>query len=610
MINFPSKELKFAKELIDEGKYEEALNYLKSIEKNETLTLEEKLGIQENKGWLYFFLGDNKTALKIAEGLYQISQILNMTFYALDALSIKINVFRTHGPLDESINCINQSENLFKSVPREDSLKYKLREAKLLQALGWRNYYNGEMDLAVDYISKSLGLYEEIGTHSFFITSSLSSMAWAYIYKGELDLALEYDKKALSLIPKGNYFCQMMLKEDIYRNMGAIYSEKGDLDHALDHHTRSFEIFVKFMEQSWIVPRSNWAFFHIISVLLAKKSFTQAQEYMQKYKQFSERKEIGLQDSLYQLCQALMLKSSVRMRDRVEAEHLLKEIIKKHELIFTTNLALIHLCEWYFKEFQLSSQMEILDDIYPLVDQLQKNAKHNNSYSLLANVKLMQAKLALFQINMVDARKLLAESQQIADEHGFKRLAKAISKEHDKLLEELKLWESIKKTKASVSERLKLASIDEVLERMQGRQSTEPLESIDEQPVLLLIIAEGGILLFSFPFTDKWQQDDDLFGSFLSAFTSFSEEFFSKGLDRAKFGEDTILLQTVNSFSVYYLFKGQTYLAKQKLDEFSETIQSNSSIWEILERSYKSSQIIELADIPKLERLLTDIFMQ
>jgi hypothetical protein len=253
--------------------------------------------------------------------------------------------------------------------------------------------------------------------------------------------------------------------------------------------------------------------------------------------------------------------------------------------------------------------MEILDDIKPLIDQLQRNARVSNSYSLLANVKLLQAKLALFQINMVGARKLLTEAQQIAEEHGLQLLAGEISREHDRLLEELKLWESFKKEQASVADRLNLASIDSVVERLQGRRALDPIESSDEKPVILLILAKGGVLLFSYPFTDMWKRDDDLFGSFLSAFSTFSDEFFSQGLDRAKFGEDTILLQSVESFSVCYLFKGQTYLAKQKLNKFVETIQKSSEIWETLEKYEKSSQVAELKDLPEMENLLTNIFL-
>jgi len=105
------------------------------------------------------------------------------------------------------------------------------------------------------------------------------------------------------------------------------------------------------------------------------------------------------------------------------------------------------------------------------------------------------------------------------------------------------------------------------------------------------------------------KKDDDLFGSFLSAFLTFSDEFFSQGLDRAKFGDDTILLQSVSSFSICYLFRGQTYFAKQKLEKFVETIQKEPTIWETLEKFEKSSQVVELKDLPELESLLNEIFL-
>jgi len=224
-------------------------------------------------------------------------------------------------------------------------------------------------------------------------------------------------------------------------------------------------------------------------------------------------------------------------------------------------------------------------------------------------VKLLQAKLALLQVNMVEARKHLIEAQQIADEHELQLLAGEISREHDHLLKELKLWESIKKTEASVSERLKLVSVDGVIERLQGKRALEPLESSGQQPISLLILAEGGVLVFSYPFSDEWRQDDDLFGSFLSAFSSFSDEFFSQGLDRAKFGNDTLLLQSVGSFSICYLFQGQTYFAKQKLEKFAETIQKEVVIWETLEKFEKQSQVAELGNLPQMESILTTIFL-
>jgi hypothetical protein len=51
-------------------------------------------------------------------------------------------------------------------------------------------------------------------------------------------------------------------------------------------------------------------------------------------------------------------------------------------------------------------------------------------------------------------------------------------------------------------------------------------------------------------------------------------------------------MRSINSFSVCYLYKGQTYLAQQKLKLFIESIQKNTPIWETFEKSYKSSEVV------------------
>jgi hypothetical protein len=137
-------------------------------------------------------------------------------------------------------------------------------------------------------------------------------------------------------------------------------------------------------------------------------------------------------------------------------------------------------------------------------------------------------------------------------------------------------------------------------------QDTEEL--IDEESVLLLIISEGGVPIFSYPFIDEWKRDNEMFGSFLSAFTSFSDEFFSEEFDRARFGQYIVLLEPMPNFSVCYLFKGKTQLALQKLTKFAERIQNTTNIWETLEKFYRTNQILELKDSPSLEALVTEIF--
>jgi hypothetical protein len=343
----------------------------------------------------------------------------------------------------------------------------------------------------------------------------------------------------------------------------------------------------------------------IIRVLLAQNNVTEAQKYLEELKLLVEKYEPKYFYNSYQIARALILKSSPRTRDRADAENILKKIVDANPY---DSRALTVLCDLYFEEFQQSNHIEILDDIQPLIDQLQRNAKQENSYSLLANVKLLQAKLALLQINMVEARKLLTEAQKIADDHGLQRLAGEISREHDHLLKELKLWESFKKEQSSVAERLKLASIDDVMERMQGKRAIELPEVSIEEPILLLIMDKSGATYFNHSFVGDWDFDD-LFSSFMSAFNTFSGEIFSNSIDRVKIADNTILINPIEPFLACYIIKGQSYPAQQKLTRFSDAIKATPEIWDALNRAAKTSEMLELDNPPSLGSTMNEIFV-
>ncbi|MFW9949752.1 MAG: tetratricopeptide repeat protein, partial [Candidatus Thorarchaeota archaeon] len=470
MSKLVSKELVRVKKCIDEVNFEDALRYIKDIEKNENVTNEEALRILSYKGAVSLNLGQFENALNLAEELYERSQEMKMPLFSLDALYLKSGCFLWQQRFKEMYNNLKRHEELFNAIPKEHSLEYQEREGYFLYMKGGGFSLKGNLDLALDYFKSSLAIFKHINPQFYPIPTILWSIAYAYQEKGELNLALEYIEKVLSLLPKREYFYVKTMKASIYRVRGFIYYKKGNFDTALEYLTLCLDFYEKIDHFMWMSRPYYW----IIDVLLKKEDFNQAQNYLQQFKQFNEKHETKDGYLLYQLSHILILKSSSRLRERVEAENLLKKFVDEKPPLDITNIALIHLCELYFEEFRLSSHMEILDDIYLLIDHLQSNAKYQNSYSLLANVKLLQAKLALLQINMLEARKLLSESQQIAEEHDLQLLAREISREHDHLLEELKLWESIKKEQASVAERLKLASLDSTMERLQGKRAIEP----------------------------------------------------------------------------------------------------------------------------------------
>ncbi|MHA2325977.1 MAG: tetratricopeptide repeat protein, partial [Promethearchaeota archaeon] len=401
-----------------------------------------------------------------------------------------------------------------------------------------------------------------------------------------------------------------------YNWIGVIYHQQGKLDLAIDYIEKSLKIWEQFR-----IPNSNlfvgMGYNNLIKIFLDKQSPDQAQESLNRFSQFLENNEISRNFYWYRLAKARILKSSVRTRDRAEAEKILKTMIKGYDSLRESGTrgmpneptdALVELCSLYLEELYSTHDLGILNDIQPLLKRLLRESRRANSFSLLAHTNLLQGKISLLKMNIGDARQYLTQAQDIAEEHGLQLLARSISKEHDKLLEQLDKLENVDKLDMALAERLNFASLDDILERMQGKRAIEAPELMKEEPVLLLIITEGGVPVFSYPFADEWNQEDELFASFMSAITSFSSEFFSEGLDRVKFGHYTVLMKSMAELSSCYLFKGQTYLAKQKLTRFTEGIQTNTSIMETLNKYYQASQIIELKDFPFLEVFIKDVF--
>ncbi|MFX1457740.1 MAG: hypothetical protein ACFFDB_20420 [Promethearchaeota archaeon] len=611
MIVLPSEKIVKAKRLMDNGEHEEALEYLNYLEQIEALTLDERLNIQGIKSYLFYRLGKFEIALQTAETLYQTSQEFNKAIFSFDALFVKLIIYIYAARWDEVYKNIELSISLFNSIPQEDLLTYPQIKADMDVIYGTRDFGLGKLDQSLEYNDKCLAYYEKNDPLSLMIPLLLNVRGIIHGFKGEVNLALTCGERGISLISKSDYHDSLFWKAEFYRLLGYIYFNKGDLDRALEYLISSLEIFKNFE----VGHLTALTYYYIIRTFLLKKENGEVQRHLHEFKLFNEkhflsssRTESRAINFYYQLTTALVLKSSSRLHDRVEAENILKRFIETMKDSIMTNIPLVYLCDIYFQEFQLTNQMEILDDLHPLINLLLENSRKYNSYLILANGKLFQAKLALLQINLVEARRLLAEAQKIADEHGLQLLATEISREHDKLLEELSLWESFKKTQASVAERLKLASFDGVLERLQDRGVIEAPDLEDEEPILLLIMDSSGITYFNHPFIANWDYSD-LLSSFMSAFNTLMDEIFSKSIDRIRVGENTILINPVESFFTCYVIKGQSYPALKKLSRFTEAIRDNSEIWQALEKSVRTSEMLELDKPPALKTVINDIFI-
>jgi len=637
------KELILVKRLIDEGKNEKALQLMNNFEEMGGHTLYDIVLCHFLKCKLLLWQGLYEDLVKLAEQTYKESLGLGKNLLSVDILLIMANALIWLNQNDKFRDILKQGEELLKVLPQELLADYKQREAYLAWLKG-RFYVDlKDADLALKYFEHSLALREEYGS-KLDIAISLGAMSRIFVFfKADYHRALKYLERAVALIKEtgnkwgmGNYFYFMgvihkvkgeielsiklfkqgltifndlnnkRMAASILNHMGEAYRHRGELDRALE----CLEQALALRYESGHLKEIAIILDKLIQILIDKGDLEQAQQYLHRYEQLNNQLKDKESNLVYLLNKALILKKSSRIRKRAEAEVILTKILEDEELDFELILtALTSLCELLLTELRMTNDLDVLEEINPLIARLLINAEKTGSYSILCETYLLQAKLSLLTFNMKEAQRFLTQAQQIAERFGLKLLAIKISNEHDELLKQMDIWEVLRKSDTSLGERLKLTNIEEHMKRMIQKRTIETPKLLDEEPVLLLIIAQGGLLIFSHYFSDDWQFSDDLFSGFLTAFDSISKEVFSEGLDRAKFGQHTILIHSIENFLVCYLFKGQSYLAQHKIKHFIDKTKSNETIWQTFNKFYQRHQSLELKDIPSLEELLNEIFL-
>ncbi|MFX0029321.1 MAG: tetratricopeptide repeat protein [Candidatus Hermodarchaeota archaeon] len=531
-------------------------------------------------------------------------------------------------------------------LTKEENFGNKLDLARIYVISGWINLLLGNQTKALDYAMKSLKHNKELN-HSYGLVDDFVLIARIYNIEGDYNQAKNYCKQALSIkeLSKRNRLA-------VLDTLANIYWQKSEINRALKYQLKTIalseelsltdrivdHIFklgyyyavlgivpkaIEYLERSLMLSE-KWGFdvmmAHSLGILIMvymrnQKSVDIANRYFSRLSNFYEQtKDNGdrIIYSIYLFSKATMMKYSTRIRDRMEAQALYKELIDygrerapTFEDLFIFSIG--SLCELLLEELSMNNDPAILDEIMPLITKSLEMAKKAHNYVWLAETKLLQAKLALIQLNTEEAKKLMIEAQRIADLHGLNLLAWGISSELDRFLGQEGAWDTIIKDKAPLAERIRLASTNGVLERLQGKRVVESPELVEEEPILLLIMDNSGVTYFNHPFMADWDYSD-LFSSFMSAFNLFSSEIFSKSIDRIRIGENTILINPVEPFLACYVIKGQSYPALKKLTRFTEAIRENTQIWKALEKSVKTSEMLELNKPPALKTVIDEIF--
>jgi len=573
------EEIDQAWKLIDAGKDEEALKLLVKI---------------GEKAGTYFYKGDYDKAIDIAMQIKDLYERIGKKIYVAGNLGFLGHIYLQKGDYEAGLNCGMQS------LAIQEELGNQIGIAAGLYLVGLAYNYKGKFNQAKEFCKRSLAIKE---IDSLTKANALSCLGLIYNMRGDLYHSIRYFKKCIAIAEKLNNPVLLALNLSF---LGAGHALKGEYDTARKYYERSLEISEK-IGYSFSIGLSLYNM--IFSIDIPTLSMKEAENNLERLRKFYEqKKDSKFRSHLYSLSKAYILSRSGRSRDRAEAEQLLKQVIEDR----ITNPSIYisagnFLCGFLIQELIKSNDLTILDEIFPLITRLENIAEKTHSYIGLSIAKATQSALALIQGSFKRAKKLITEAQRIAEFHSIKTFAQFFSAFNDRLLEQQEMWEDLEKRNAPISERIEQINLDPTFNLLLQTRLPEPPKLVNEQPVLLLIMDNSGATYFNHPFVPNWDYSD-LFSSFMSAFNTFMDEIFSKSIDRIRVGENTILINPVEPFLACYVIKGQSYPALKKLTRFTEAIKENTEISQALNKSVKTSEMLELDKPPELRSVINEIF--
>ncbi|MFX1269521.1 MAG: tetratricopeptide repeat protein, partial [Promethearchaeota archaeon] len=314
-----SKKLIQAKKLMEEGKIKESSQIVLELEKRDDFSPKELLSFKLVKLNLVYKSGRFTEVIAHAEKLSQECQKQEDLLTYLDVLLIQAFSHIMQGNVSKTENLMIKTEDIFKKIKVASTIDLRERE-------------------------------------SFLVRIKANIFTW----KGEIQRSLELNKKAFELA-KGSKNKELTSASLI--NIAEKYEFLGDYEKAKLYAERA----IKIQYQPWLIYQLGF----MIDILLDKGDIKEANYYFRQMSEIREKDKSEVNNVLYRYYKALMLKMSLRSKDRVKSEKIFKQIIETEEIssgiksvwakkrIFT----IINICDLLLIELRITNYPEIIDEI-------------------------------------------------------------------------------------------------------------------------------------------------------------------------------------------------------------------------------------------------------
>lgn len=247
--------------------------------------------------------------------------------------------------------------------------------------------------------------------------------------------------------------------------MGTVLFEKGELGEALEMFIESYQGRM----QLDVNAEAAQSLLQIILVLINLGDLTRAKAYFSFFDNLLEdprSSSFGQIENNYILAKASILKSSKRMKAKVEALELFEEFSKKKDIgMATRSFVLINICDLLLEEYKSTEEEEIMVEIKEISNRLYKLGKNNNSPTISVQGLILISKLNLIEGNFDEVDENLEKAGKIAQASELTYILSQVEREYDRIREELRKWKIIGQT--SLEKRLEHSGIEHYVKQAQ-----------------------------------------------------------------------------------------------------------------------------------------------
>jgi tetratricopeptide (TPR) repeat protein len=477
-----------------EGEESDPIDLEKMVEAlNESLNISKKIEDKDNIWNRYYNLGGvhniwgkPEKVLHYRTKQLEVAKEIGNKYYIMDSYRLVADAFKMNEKLNES------SENFQKAIEIAKELENETWVANLEDNLAWNYFSVGEMERALFYFEKNLEYYRKINVELSIggglyncgyvykemgrLKKALDCLTQAheilertgveydggilgpisdiYMQQGKLDEALKIKEDRLKLAERQNFRDRMANQSSEISN---IYWQKGLQEKALELAQRSLQIYEEIGNRIWI----SFILQQLIYYTTELNQKVLAQQYLDQFKLINTEVKNKPLNQRYRFSEAFFLKESDDPKERMRAEVLFESLLEEEIPYKMQNDILLNICDLLLKDLKVSENEENIQKIENYVIQMHDLAKKNNAYPLLAESLILQSQLALLDLDVDKAKKLLSQSLKIAEERELGRLEVKILQEKEKLAKQAIELKALEDTPVSLSKKIEIVKLDE-----------------------------------------------------------------------------------------------------------------------------------------------------